>query len=106
MRIRKFNEDIDTPNEIIDISNDRISEILIELQTMVEDFDDKKEKISSINTELSNYRSKSRKSNDQIDDSVSNLEMIINNLSDVISLLDSVSSNLKDYDENGRKYLY
>jgi ABC-type transporter Mla subunit MlaD len=106
MRIRKFNEDIDKPNEIIDISNDRVSEILTDVQTIIENFDDKKEKISSINTELSNYRSKSRKSNDQIDDSVSNLEIILSNISDVISLLDSVSTNLKDYDENGRKYLY
>ena len=70
------------------------------------DFDSKREKIESLHDELSNFKSRSTKSNDQIDDTVANLELVISKISDCINNLDTVSSELKDYDESGRKYLY
>lgn len=102
MKIRKFFEQ----DENVDISNDRIKEILEQLTTISSDLDTKRESVISLTNELSNYRSKSKTSNDQIDDSVSNLEQVKENISSVITMLDTISKNLKDYDQSGRRYLY
>jgi chromosome segregation ATPase len=102
MKIRKFFEQ----DENVDISNDRIKEILEQLTTISSDLDTNRESIISLTNELSNYRSKSKTSNDQIDDSVSNFEQVKENISTIISLLDTISKNLKDYDQSGRRYLY
>ena len=102
MKIRKFFE----AEETVYISNDRIKEIIEQLSVISSTLDAKKEEIQSLTNELSNYRSKSKKSNDQIDDSVANLESIISKVKDVLSGLDTTSNNLKDYNESGRKYLY
>jgi chromosome segregation ATPase len=102
MKIRKFYE----ADEVMDISNDRITEILSQLSNMSSDLDKKKEEIISLTNEMSNYRSKSKKSNDQIDDSVADMETIDSKLGDIISSIDTISNNLKSYNESGRQYLY
>jgi uncharacterized coiled-coil DUF342 family protein len=102
MKIRKFFES----DETVDISNDRITEIINQISEIASTMDAKKEEIISLKNEFSNYRSKSKKSNDQIDDSVSNLEIVDSKISDTLSALDTVFKNLKDYNESGRKFLY
>lgn len=102
MKIRKFYES----NEIVDISNDRVVEILDHLTSISSLFDKKKEELISLTNELSNYRSQSKKSNDQIDDSVSDMETITSKIQEVISSLDNISTNLQSYNDSGRKYLY
>lgn len=103
MKIRKFNESSD---DIVDISNDRIKEIIQKVTSISVSFNEKKEEVQSLTYELSNYRSKSKKSNDQIDDSVSNLEGVNTKISDILLSLDTIVNNLKDYYESGRKFLY
>ena len=82
MRIRKFYE-----SDSIEISNDRVSEIIEELSTISSDIDSKKQEMKLLTDELSNFRSKSNKSNDQIDDSVSNLEVINSKFSNTPKML-------------------
>jgi len=103
MRIMRFIESIDSS---IDISNERVSEIIDKLSDISSAFDAKVIDVISIKDELSNYRSKSLKSNDQIDDSVSNLERINTRINDILSDLDTAINSLKDYNESGRKFLY
>lgn len=99
----RFIESIDSS---IDISNERVSEIIDKLSDISSAFDAKVIDVISIKDELSNYRSKSLKSNDQIDDSVSNLERINTRINDILSDLDTAINSLKDYNESGRKFLY
>mgnify|MGYP006368280045 CR=1 FL=1 len=103
MRIMRFIESIDSS---IDISNERVSEIIDKLSDISSAFDAKVIDVISIKDELSNYRSKSLKSNDQIDDSVSNLERINTRINDILSALDTAINSLKDYNASGRKFLY
>jgi chromosome segregation ATPase len=102
MKIRKFYE----AEETVDISNERVKELIDQLSGINTLIDSKKTELMSILSELSNFRSKSTKSNDQIDDSVSNLETIETKISDISTSLDTVVNNLKDYNDSGRKYLY
>lgn len=102
MKIRKFYE----AEETVDISNERVKELIDQLSSINTLIDSKKTELMSILSELSNFRSKSTKSNDQIDDSVSNLETIETKISDISTSLDTVVNNLKDYNDSGRKYLY
>jgi len=102
MKIRKFYE----ADETVDISNDRVKEIMEQIAVMSSVFDKKKEEIISLTNELSNYRSQSKKSNDQIDDSVADMETISTKIQDILSSLDTITNNLQDYNESGRKYLY
>ena len=99
----RFIESIDSS---IDISNERVSEIIDKLSDISSAFDAKVIDVISIKDELSNYRSKSLKSNDQIDDSVSNLERINTRINDILSALDTAINSLKDYNASGRKFLY
>ena len=63
MKIRKFNED-----DQVDISSERIEEILLELKDLSSIMDDKNTMIEGLMNELNNYKSQSKSGNDQIDD--------------------------------------
>jgi predicted nucleic acid-binding Zn-ribbon protein len=104
MKIKKFNEAFD--DEILDISSEKVSEMIEALTNSASNINKEKEKINSIYDELSNFRSKSKDKNDQIDDSVSNLELIRSKIAEIIDLIDNVNTELNNYNENGRKYLY
>ena len=56
MKIRKFFE----ADETVDISNDRVKEIMDQLSNIASTIDAKKEEIQSLTNELSNFRSKSK----------------------------------------------
>ncbi len=102
MRIKRFNE----ANEQVDISSDRVDEILTELKEMAAALDDKNKLVESLENELDNYKSDSQKGNDQIDDSLFALQVIKKNITDSLDKIDTVVKNLQSYDDEGRKYLY
>lgn len=101
MRIKRFLE-----NAQMDISSDRVEEILKELKELTAYLDDKNKSVLSLTTELNNYKNKSQKSNDQIDDSISALQIIKNDFDNSISKLDTIINNITDYNQEGRKFLY
>jgi len=101
MKIKRFNED-----EQVDISSDRIEEILTEVKDMATALDDKSKLVESLLGELGNFKSQSKKGNDQIDDSILSLQVIKKGLTDCIDKLDNINSNLNDYNDKGRNYLY
>lgn len=102
MKIRKFNE----ADEVIEISNDRVTEILLILNQMNSNFQSKEKEIQSICNELLNFRSKSTTANNQIDDTTLNLEVVSTKLQEINSSLDVILESLNDYLENGPRYLY
>ncbi len=102
MKIKKFNEQ----EEMVEISNERVEEMLLELSQTASLFESKQKEIESICNELLNFRSKSTTANNQIDDSTLNLELISDKIEEINSSLDSVIESLKDYTENGTKFLY
>jgi hypothetical protein len=101
MKIRKFNED-----EQVDISSERVEEIIKELTDFSSIIDDKTKIIEGLLNELGNYKSQSKKGNDQIDDSIAALQVIKNDIVDCSDKVDTVVNNLNDYNSEGRKYLY
>lgn len=62
--------------------------------------------IESLNNELSNYISSSKKGNDQIDDSVLGTQELKDLLSDCLDKNNIIINNLNNYDKSGRQYLY
>lgn len=101
MKIRRFNE-----NEQIDISSERIEEILNNLREFASIMGDKSKYVESLLNEFNNFKSQSKKGNDQIDDSIFSLQIIKKDIDDCIDKIDTVINNLIDYNDNGRKYLY
>jgi ABC-type transporter Mla subunit MlaD len=101
MKIKRFFE-----SDQLDISTERITEIMDELKDFIANIEDRSKKIDALGTELSNYRNSSTKSNDQIDDSIAALQVIKKDLDDCIDKLDTVVNNLDSYSVDGRKYLY
>lgn len=101
MKIKRFNED-----EQVDISSERVDEILNELKEFASNISDKSKTIEALLNELGNFRSQSKKGNDQIDDSISSLQIIRTDMDDSVDKIDTVINNLIDYNESGRKYLY
>lgn len=101
MKIKRFSE-----SEQVDISPERVGEIIEELKDMLSSFEDNFKSTESYLNELNNYKSKSKKGNDQIDDSISALQVVKKDLEDSIDKLDTVINNLMDYNDEGRKYLY
>jgi uncharacterized coiled-coil DUF342 family protein len=102
MRIKKFLEQ----EEVVEISNERVDEIISTMQVMNSSIEDHSKKLQSIANELMNFRSKSTTANNQIDDSNLTLEEIVSNLDDIASKLDAVVTALEDYKENGPRFLY
>lgn len=101
MKIKRFFE-----SDQVDISTERITEVMDELKDFIANIEDRSKKIDALGTELSNYRNSSTKSNDQIDDSIAALQVIKKDLDDCVDKLDTVVNNLDSYNVDGRKYLY
>jgi ABC-type transporter Mla subunit MlaD len=101
MRIRKFNE-----SEQIDISSERIAEIVEELSDFSTTVIDKSKYIDGLLNELNNFKSESMTGNDQIDDSIAAIQFIKKDIDDLSDKIDTVVNNLNDYNSNGRKYQY
>lgn len=102
MKIRRFFEAVEQK----DLAPERIEEILKELKEFTSQLEEKSKITDSTETELSNYKNLSDKSNDQIDDCISALQIIKKNVDDSIDKLDTIINNLQNYKEEGRKYLY
>jgi ABC-type transporter Mla subunit MlaD len=101
MKIKRFNE-----SEQLDISTERIGEIVESVKEMMAFIDDKSDFLESLLNELNNYKNESSKGNDQIDDSIASLQVAKKDVDNILDKLDNVVSNLKDYNDSGRKYLY
>lgn len=101
MKIRRFNE-----AEEMNISNERVEEIINELSSMTSDINEKAKFIATLASELENYRSKSKQTNNQIDDASLNMDSLKSKLDESTTLLDNIIDLLKDYTESGEKYLY
>ena len=101
MKIKRFFE-----SDQVDISTERITEVMDELKDFIANIEDRSKKIDALGTELSGYRNSSTKSNDQIDDSIAALQIIKKDLDDCVDKLDTVVNNLDSYNVDGRKYLY
>lgn len=102
MKIRRFFE----AEEQKDLATERVEEILKELKEFTSQLEEKSKITDALETELSNYKNLSNKSNDQIDDSIAALQIIKKNVDDSIDKLDTVITNIQNYNEEGRKYLY
>ena len=102
MKIRRFFE----AEGQKDIATERVEEILKELKEFTSQLEEKSKITDALETELSNYKNLSNKSNDQIDDSIAALQIIKKNVDDSIDKLDTVITNIQNYNEQGRKYLY
>jgi septal ring factor EnvC (AmiA/AmiB activator) len=102
MKIRRFFE----AEEQKDIATERVDEILKELKEFTSQLEEKSKITDALETELSNYKNLSDKSNDQIDDSIAALQIIKKNVDDSIDKLDTIITNLQGYNEEGRKFLY
>jgi len=101
MKIKRFNED-----DQVDISPERIEEVLSELRDFASSMNDKSKSVEALLNEFGNFQGQSKKGNDQIDDSIASLQVIKKDVDDCIDKIDTVINNLVDYNDNGRKYLY
>jgi predicted nucleic acid-binding Zn-ribbon protein len=103
MKIKRFNESID---DEVNISPDRVGEIIEELRDVLSSLEEKNKIIESYVSELSNYRTNSKKGNDQIDDSIAAFQVVKKNIDESIEKTDTVINNLVSYIDEGRKFLY
>jgi hypothetical protein len=103
MKIRKFDEGM---NDAVDISTERVSEVLLIISTLNSSVEDNHKIVDELYMELSKFKSKSSVSNDQLDDSVINLELLRSKLNDSLSVINKIEDLLNSYTEDGRKYLY
>jgi len=101
MRIKRFNE-----SEQVDISTERVDEIIVELKELTSMLDSKQKMVDSFISEFNDYKNKSDKGNDQIDDSIAALQVIKKELENSVDKTDTVVNNLESYKDDGRKYLY
>lgn len=99
MRIKRLNENLE-------ISSERIGEMISELKDLLTSLEDDERLIEKYLNELENYKSNSSKGNDQIDDSLAAFQVVKRNIEDSIDKTDTVITNLNDYKENDRQYLY
>lgn len=101
MRLKKFYE-----YESIEISPERVNEIIEELEEIASNMEEKSKYTEKLLNELNNYKSPSKTSNDQIDDSILSLYVIKKNISDSIDKVDNIVNNLTNYIDEGRNFLY
>lgn len=101
MKIKRFIE-----SDQVDISPERVNEIIKELKDVSSTMDDKFVYTDELLNELNNYKNQSRRGNDQIDDSISALQMMKKDIEDCKDRLDTIINNLLDYNESGRKMMY
>jgi chromosome segregation ATPase len=92
-------------NEQNILSNDRITEILKELEISSSEIDKFKDKYETIVKELDSYTSKDKNANTQIDDAYVDLKSLIDKLTECNQLVMSIDSKLQDYTSQGEKYL-
>ena len=71
MKIKRFNE-----AEQLDISNERVDEIVENVKDFVANLSEKQKMVDSLISEFSNYKSDSSKGNDQVDDSIASLQYV------------------------------
>lgn len=103
MKIKRFYENLD---DEVNISQERVGEMIEELKEILSDLEDKGSSIDSYLNELENYQSKSTKGNDQIDDSIASFQISKNDINNSIDKIDNVINNLMSYNDEGRKFLY
>jgi len=101
MKIKRFLE-----SEEVDISTERVGEIIEDLREFTSAIEDKNKMVESYINELNNYKNQSKKGNDQIDDSIAALQVVKKDLDDSLDKVDTIINNLMNYNEEGRKYLY
>jgi ABC-type transporter Mla subunit MlaD len=101
--LHKFNED-NLPDK--KLSNDRVTEIIANLDTMSTDINNEVGKCKIISKELSNYTSKSDKSNTQIDDAYVNFESLEGKFLEIINIISNIKSKLTSYSEEGESSIY
>jgi ABC-type transporter Mla subunit MlaD len=101
MKIRRFNE-----GEQVEISSERVTEIIEQLKELTSIMDDKSKSVESLLNELDNFKSDSKRGNDQIDDSIVALQVIKKDIDDCVDKIDTTINNLSDYNDSGRKFLY
>ena len=101
MKIRRFNED-----DQVDISSERVNEIIDELKDFAAIMSDKSRYVESLINELNDYQNDSSKGNDQIDDSIAALQIVKKDSDDCVDKIDTIVNNFLDYIDNGRKYMY
>ena|ERR1700761_9265424 len=97
----KFNEANDKR-----ISNDRVSQIISEMDALTQVINDNMTNTKNIADELSGYTSKSSKSNNQIDDAFVNFGSLNSKLVEVINIINAINTKLRDYTENGTSDIY
>lgn len=100
--IAKFNE-VNSEKNIL--SNDRIAEILKELELSSTEIDKFINKYESIIKELDSYTSKDKNANTQIDDAYVDFKTLTDKLTECNQLMMSINSKLEDYTSEGEKYL-
>ncbi len=103
MKIKRFNENLD---DNIDISKERVGEIVEEMKSILVDLEEKSKSIEGYTNEFNNYKSKSKKGNDQIDDSISSLQVVKKDIDNSIDKVDNIINNLISYNQDGRKFLH
>jgi hypothetical protein len=96
MRIRRFNENL------VELSFDRVDEMLNEIEEFLSTLVEKDKYFDSIINELKNYQDLSSK-NDQIDDSIFKIENSKKDLSNIITELSIVVDNLNSYKNKNNK---
>jgi ABC-type transporter Mla subunit MlaD len=101
MKIKRFLE-----SEEVDISTERVGEIIEDLREFTSTIEDKNKMVESYINELNNYKNQSKKGNDQIDDSIAALQVVKKDLDDSLDKVDTIINNLMNYNDEGRKYLY
>lgn len=101
MKIKRFLE-----SEEVDISTERVGEIIEDLREFTSTIEDKNKMVESYINELNNYKNQSKKGNDQIDDSIAALQVVKKDLDDSLDKIDTIINNLMNYNDEGRKYLY
>ena len=77
MKIKRFLE-----SEEVDISTERVGEIIEDLREFTSTIEDKNKMVESYINELNNYKNQSKKGNDQIDDSIAALQVVKKDLDD------------------------
>ena len=100
MRIKRFNEEVDP----VEMDNDRVKDIIKELEDFLAISKDKSTYTETILEELEKHK-KDTKDLDEVDHTISSLQSIKKNLDQVIDDLDTSITNLQNYLDDDAKYL-
>jgi len=103
MKIHKFNEVNDIMKKI---SNDRVTQIITDLEAVSNNINQNLDKTREITKELDGYITKDSKNNTQVDDAYVNFESLNSKMADLIKTINAISIKLKDYTETGEDKIY